>query len=97
MAVLILCAVILIVPMLLKRDWQLKYFSILISLLFSVFLTYFVSAAAVAKAYVVILCALGIYSVVATYGLRELAQAGKLNPAPSAVRKFGLTRPARRS
>ena len=81
MAVLILCAVILIVPMLLKRDWQLMYFSILICLLFSVFLTYFVSVAAVAKAYVVILCALGIYSVVATYGLRELAQTGKLNPA----------------
>ena len=73
-------AAVLLIPMLLKQDWQLMYFSILLCLLFSVFLTYFTSCADVAKYYVVILCLLGVYSVIATYGLRELAQAGKIAP-----------------
>ena len=73
-------ALILLVPMLVKQDWQLMYFSILICLLFAVFLTYFTGSREVAKLYVVILAALGIYSVFATYVLRELAQAGTLSP-----------------
>lgn len=73
-------AVLLLVPMLLKQDWQLMYFSILLCLLFAVFLTYFTTSRAVSKYYVVILCALGVYSIIATYGLRELAQAGKIQP-----------------
>ena len=73
-------ALILLVPMLVKQDWQLMYFSMLICLLFAVFLTYFTGSREVAKLYVVILAALGIYSVFATYVLRELAQAGTLSP-----------------
>ena len=34
-------ALILLVPMLVKQDWQVIYFSMLICLLFAVFLTYF--------------------------------------------------------
>ena len=76
-----IASVILLIPMILKRDWQLMYFSILICILFAVFLTYFTTSSDVAKAYVVILVLLGAYSVVATYGLREFAQAGKISPS----------------
>lgn len=81
MIVLAASAVLLLAPMLLKQDWQLMYFSILLCLLFAVFLTYFTNSRGVSKYYVVILCALGFYSIVATYGLRELAQAGKIHPS----------------
>ena len=74
-------AVLLIVlPMAAKQDWQLMYFSILLCVLTAVFLTYFTSARAVAKYYVVILTALGVYSMLATYGLKPLANAGILAP-----------------
>lgn len=73
-------AVILLMPMVLKQDWQLMYFSMLLCLLFAIFLTYFTVSQAVAKYYVIILCILGLYSIVATYGLRELAQAGIISP-----------------
>ena len=74
-------AVLLLVPMLLKRDWQLMYFSILLCLLFAVFITYFTTSRETSKYYVVILCLLGFYSIIATYGLRELAQAGQIHPS----------------
>ncbi len=69
---------IILIPMLVKQDWQLMYFSVLLCLLFSVFLTYFTTSREIAKYYVVILTALGLYSIFATYVLRELAQAGIL-------------------
>ena len=71
---------VLLLPMLLKQDWQLMYFSILLCLLFAVFLTYFTTGRETAKYYVVILSLLGIYSIFATYFLRELAQAGRISP-----------------
>lgn len=69
-------AAVLLIPMLLKRDWQIMYFSILLCLLFPVFLTYFTDYGAVARYYVVILTALSVYSVIATYLLRRLVWAG---------------------
>ena len=69
---------IILIPMLVKQDWQLMYFSVLLCLLFSVFLTYFTTSREIAKYYVVILTALGLYSIFATYVLRELAQAGTI-------------------
>lgn len=74
-------SIVLLGPMLLKQDWQLMYFSILLCPLFAVLLSYFTTSQAVARYYVVILCVLGVYSVIATYGLRELAQAGTIAPA----------------
>ncbi len=71
-----LSALVLLIPMLIKRDWQMMYFSILICLFFAVFLTYFISYKEVARYYVVTLTALGLYSIFATYVLREFAQAG---------------------
>lgn len=71
-------AVILLLPMAVKRDWQMMYFSILICLFFAIFLTYFTSYREVAKYYVVILSLLGLYSVIATYILKEFAIDGTL-------------------
>lgn len=73
-------AIVLILPMVLKRDWQLMYFSILLCLLFAIFLTYFSTSRDISRYYVVILCVLGVYSIVAAYGLRDLALAGMINP-----------------
>lgn len=73
-------ALILVLPMVAKRDWQLMYFSILLCVMLPVFLTYFTSSREIAGYYVVILTALGAYSIIATYGLRELARAGTLVP-----------------
>lgn len=69
-------AIILLVPMVAKRDWQLMYFSILLCLLFPVFLTYFTNSREVAKYYVITLTILGVYSIFATYILRELVWTG---------------------
>lgn len=74
-----LSAAVLLIPMLLKQDWQLMYFSILLCLLFAVFLTYFTSVEFVAKNYVVILCLLSVYSIFVTYGLWESAYYGKIS------------------
>ena len=73
------CGVLILLPMVVKRDWQLMYFSILIYLLFAVFLCYFVSMKDTAKYYVVILCALSVYAILATYVLRLLPDSGILN------------------
>lgn len=70
--------------MVLKRDWQIMYFSILLCLIFAVFLTFFTDSGRVAKYYVVILTALGVYALIATYVLRNLGFQG-LIPNPKTV------------
>ena len=74
-------ALLIVLPIALKQDWQLMYFSILFCVLTAVFLTYFTSAREVAKYYVVILVVLGLYSILATYGLKKLARAEILVPS----------------
>jgi transcriptional regulator with XRE-family HTH domain len=44
-------AVVLLFPMVLKQDWQLMYFSILLCLLFAIFLTYFTTSREISKYY----------------------------------------------
>lgn len=89
MAVLAVFSLVLLVPMVGKRDWQMMYFSILLCLIFPVFLTYFTDSRRVAKYYVGILTALGIYSVLATYLFRRLAWAGVFTP-PVRVNDAGM-------
>ena len=69
-------AAVCLLPMLVKRDWQLMYFSVLLCLLFAVFLSYFITLGETAKYYVVILSVLGAYSVLAAYILRIGVDAG---------------------
>ena len=79
--VLLASILLLVLPMVWKRDWQLMYFSILLCVLTAVFLTYFTSSREVAKYYVVILTALGAYSLIATYGLKYMARDGLIAPS----------------
>ena len=71
---------ILLIPMPVKRDWQLMYFSILLCLYFAVFLTYFTSIQEVSRYYLVILSALSVYAVIATYLLRIFPDNGMAVP-----------------
>lgn len=73
-----ICGIVML-PMIMKRDWQMMYLSILLCLMFAVFLTYFVSYKEVAKIYVVIIAVLAAYSVLATYGLRLIPDSGLLS------------------
>lgn len=77
----VLCAVIVLVPMAAKRDWQLMYFSVLICVFAAQFFSYFLSYRELAKYYVVLLAVLGIYSMAAAYVLRLLPDRGLL-PVP---------------
>lgn len=74
------CTILLVLSMIGKRDWQLMYFSILLCLLFGVFLTYFTDWRQVSKYYVCILAGLSLYALVAMYILKPLAGNGILNP-----------------
>jgi len=72
-------AMIMLFPMIMKQDWQLMYFSILLGLLLAVFLSYFVTLEETAKCYVLMMCVLSVYSVLATYVLRILPDNGLLD------------------
>ena len=78
LAVLGIAALVILLPMLLKRDWQMMYFSILLCLAFAVFLTYFKSLQETAKWYVALLSALSVYSLITMYLLKGPAAAGTL-------------------
>lgn len=65
-------AIIVLLPMIVKRDWQMMYLSVLLCLLTAVFLTYFISFRELAKYYILILTVLGVYSIVAMWILRPL-------------------------
>lgn len=93
----ILICVVLLLPMIVKQDWQMMYFSIVLCPLFAIFLTYFVSYQDVSKIYVTIMAVLSAYSVVATYFLRMLPDSGLLgvpelyNANDVAFYNFGLS------
>lgn len=97
MLAVILSTIVILVPMLVKRDWQLMYFSILLGLYFAIFLTYFVSYQEVAKYYVVMMAVLGAWSVLATYLFRIFVDRGIIavpkayNPIGVLFHNFGLS------
>ncbi len=72
MLLLILSTVLVLGPMVLKRDWQMMYFSILLCLYVAVFFTYFISCRELAQYYVLIMSFLGVYSIAAMWVLRPL-------------------------
>lgn len=71
-AMILASSAIILLPMIVKGDWQMMYFSVLLCLLTAVFLTYFLSYRELAKYYVLILTVLGVYSIVAMWILRPL-------------------------
>lgn len=69
-------AVLMLIPMVLKLDWQLMYFSILFCPLAAIFLSYFRNVRQISRLYVCILAVIGLYSILATYYLRGLHESG---------------------
>lgn len=76
----VVSAAVLLIPMVVKQDWQLMYVSILICLLFGIFVSYFLELKDMARCYVVVLSAFAAYSLLALYVLRPLTDAGILQP-----------------
>ena len=76
--------------MVLKRDWQIMYFSILLCLIFAVFVTFFTDSESVARYYVVILTALSVYALIATYVLRKLGYMGVISHPRSVTNDAGM-------
>lgn len=72
MVLILASAIIVLLPMIVKQDWQMMYLSVLLCLLTAVFLTYFISFRELAKYYILILTVLGVYSIVAVWILRPL-------------------------
>lgn len=71
-------AVLIFVPMLVKRDWQALYVTVFLGWAFAIFLTYFTTVEELGKYYVVLMTALGAVSLVGTFVLKPLALSGVL-------------------
>ena len=76
MAILLTASVVMLLPMAVKQDWQLMYFSILLGVLFAVFLSYFVTLKEVAFWYVITIAVIGAWSILCTYVLRIFVDNG---------------------
>ena len=87
-ALAILFAAAVLIPMCVKKDWQMMYFSILLSILMGVFFSYFVSCAQAGKGFCVVMTILAAYSLAAFFALRPLADRGILAP-PVFVNAYG--------
>ena len=72
------CGAILL-PMLVKRDWQMMYFSVLLCVLFGVFVSYFTDVSRVSRVYVLVLTGLSLYSLLVAFVLRPLTDGGVLS------------------
>lgn len=88
LALAILFAAAILIPMCVKKDWQMMYFSILLSILMGVFFSYFVSCAQAGKGFCVVMATLAAYSLAAFFALRPLADRGILAP-PVFVNAYG--------
>lgn len=90
-------AAVILVPMLIKQDWQLMYFTILLSWFFAVFLTYFTTVQELGRCYVLIMTVLSVWSLVGLFALKPLVLAGVLpemrfdSPGGWHMFNFGLT------
>lgn len=78
---LLCCAAMVLLPPIIKRDWQLMYANVFICILIAVFLSFFADTKELAGMYVLVMTVLGSYSVLATYVLRIPADRGMLAPA----------------
>lgn len=92
-----MAAMVILLPMLVKGDWQLMYFTILLSWFFAIFLTYFTTVEELGKYYVLILTALSALSLVGLFVLKPMVHMGWIpgNPFDSPggwhMFNFGLT------
>ena len=89
--------VLLAVSMLLKRDYQAVYFSIMMYLLFAVFLSYFLPLQAAAAYYVALMTLIGVWTILGMFVLKPMVEAGWISGHPFMgvngwfLYNFGLT------
>ena len=76
----ILFSLTILIPMIVKRDWQLMYISIVYCILAAVLISYFASLKETAKASVLLISFLAAWSLICTYFLRIPADRGILVP-----------------
>lgn len=97
MAFFALSAVVILAPMVVKQDWQLMYFTVLLSWWFAVFLTYFSTLQEISYWYVLITTVLSVLTLAGQFLLKPMAQAGIipawrfLSPGGWHMLNFGLT------
>lgn len=90
-------ALIILVPMIIKQDWQLMYFTILLGWFVAVFLTYFTTVQELGRWYVLIFTGLSALSLLGLFVLKPLVLAGVLpefrfdSPGGWHMFNFGLT------
>ena len=70
----------IVIPMAIKRDWQMMYISMIYCIAVAVLISYFASLRQTARAYILILALLAAASLLCSYGLRLLADRGILAP-----------------
>jgi len=97
MTAFVCAAVVILVPMLVKQDWQAMYFSILLCWFFAIFLTYFTTVEELGRSYVLIMTVLSVISLTGLFVLKPLVHAGVLpgnnfdSPGGWHMFNFGLT------
>lgn len=97
MLLLLGASVALLVPMLIKQDWQMMYFTVLLCWLFPIFLTYFTDTRELGRWYVLIMTALSVISLIGLFVLKPMVLAGILpenrfdSPGGWHMFNFGLT------
>lgn len=79
--VVLLSTVVMLLPMLIKKDWQLMYMNILLGIYIAILFSYILRLEDLAKYYVLAITVLGVLSLFALYVLRPLTDAGVLHPA----------------
>ena len=76
MLLLAVAALVSLVPMVVKRDWTMMYFSILFCICVGVFFSYFATVEQMAKVYVLTLVPIVVYGLLATYVFLPLLELG---------------------
>lgn len=77
---LVLFSLTVLIPMAMKRDWQLMYISMVYCIAAAVLISYFADIRQTARGYILLFAILSAVSLVCSYGLRFLADRGILAP-----------------
>lgn len=81
-AMMLLATALIVVPIILKQDWQLLYATLLLQILFAVFLTYFLTLQEAAGYYVTMMFILSVLTLIAQFLLKPLVNMGFLPAFP---------------
>lgn len=79
-----LCLLLYVLPMVVKRDWQMMYGSIAFAIFVPILLSFWLDAQQLSRYYILTICFFSVCSVIINYILRPVIDAGLL--APSTIR-----------